>query len=123
MIIVPRRQRGRAAGGLEAPAALPWAVTRRLSALAVPQTRTTGRAAIIMMTTDSENFDGIAGRESESAAAGESRAGAGNHRASARTGAKLNHCPGQCHTSGNPYPFTNPPFYVISHGYDIMMDM
>ena len=22
-------------------------------------------------------------------------------------------------TSGNPYPFTNPPFYVISHGYDI----
>ena len=22
-------------------------------------------------------------------------------------------------TSGNPYPFTNPPFYVISHGYDM----
>ena len=21
--------------------------------------------------------------------------------------------------SGNPYPFTNPPFYVISHGYDM----
>ena len=22
-------------------------------------------------------------------------------------------------SSGNPYPFTNPPFYVISHGYDM----
>ena len=22
-------------------------------------------------------------------------------------------------SSGNPYPFTNPPFFVISHGYDM----
>ena len=25
--------------------------------------------------------------------------------------------------SGNPYPFTNPPFYVISHGYDMDSDI
>ena len=27
--------------------------------------------------------------------------------------------PGRRAPSGNPYPFTNPPFYVISHGYDM----
>ena len=43
-----------------------------------------------------------------------------NHESLPAGGPPACHSPARALTSsGNPYPLTNPPFYVISHGYDV----
>ena len=44
---------------------------------------------------------------------------AGRRRAAAGPGVPENLSQRLRPTSASPYPFTNPPFYVISHGYDM----